>query len=146
MDLDETTRLFKIRKTILQMLQDRGSLKLHLSIKINKPLVILFVGFIVPPNQIKETLESFRENFQDRKGLITQVIHTDGVKKMMVYYEEEEKIKLKNLEDFLRLMLAHEIFDGILVYRKEITSSAKKVLMKFNIICFGNIFFVVLAC
>ena len=78
-------------------------------------------------------MESFRDNFQDRKGLITQVIHTDGVKKMMVYYEEEEKIKLKNLEDFLRLMLDHGIFDGILVYRKEITSSAKKVLIKFII-------------
>lgn len=45
----------------------------------------------------------------------------------MVYFEEDEKIKLKNLESFFKLMLDQSIYDGILVYKKEITSSAKKV-------------------
>ena len=80
---------------------------------------------------MKESLETFRENFVDRKSLITQVIHTDGEKKMMVYYEEDEKIKQKNLQDFLILMHKQSIFEGILVYKKEITSSARKVYEKY---------------
>lgn len=76
---------------------------------------------------MNETLKSFREKYKDRKDLIIQVIHTDGVHKMMVYYEEEEKIKMKSLENFINLMAEQAIFSGILVYKKEITSSAKKV-------------------
>jgi len=82
---------------------------------------------------MKESLESFRDKYKDRKSLITQVIHTDGKNKMMVYYEEEEKIKMKNLETFINLMTEQAIFSGILVYKKEITSSAKKVTFNQNV-------------
>ena len=88
---------------------------------------------------MNEPLKSFREKYKDRKDLIIQVIHTDGIHKMMVYYEEEEKIKMKSLENFINLMAEQAIYSGILVYKKEITSSAKKVFFSFflelKIIC-----------
>ena len=76
---------------------------------------------------MNESLKSFREKYKDRKDLIIQVIHTDGKNKMMVYYEEEEKIKVKSLETFINLMTEQGIYSGILVYKKEVTSLAKKV-------------------
>lgn len=79
---------------------------------------------------MEESLDNFKQNFQDRRSLLIQTIHKETQKKMMVYFEEDEKIKVKNLIDIFKLMYDQHIFDGILVYKKEITSSAKKVLMK----------------
>lgn len=81
---------------------------------------------------MEESLDNFKQNFQDRRSLLIQTIHKETKKQMMVYFEEDEKIKLKNLYDIFKLMYDQHIFDGILVYKKEITSSAKKVLMKFS--------------
>lgn len=44
----------------------------------------------------------------------------------MVIFEQEEKIKTKNLEDFLRKMDNSKIFNGILVYPKEISNNVKQ--------------------
>ena len=49
----------------------------------------------------------------------------------MVHFEEDEKIKIKNLESFFTKIHNSGINDGILVYKKEISSSAKQSLDEF---------------
>ncbi len=53
----------------------------------------------------------------------------------MVIFEQEEKIKTKNLEDFLRKMDNSKIVEGILVYPKEISNNVKQTIEELKDSC-----------
>lgn len=88
-DEAETYKLWRIRKTIMQLSHDRG--------------------YLVTQDELDQTLEQFKEQFGDkpsekrpaRSDLIVLVAHNDDpTDQMFVFFPEEPKIGIKTIKTY----------------------------------------------
>jgi DNA-directed RNA polymerase I, II, and III subunit RPABC1 len=121
-DENETERLWKIRKTILQLCNDRG--------------------YLVTSDELEQTLEQFKQTYGDkpsqgepsRNKLLVLVSHNDDTSNQMyVFFPDDKKIGQKTIEAYVKKMEEEEITRAIIVVSEGLTPSAKKVFL--NILC-----------
>lgn len=88
-DEAETYKLWRIRKTIMQLSHDRG--------------------YLVTQDELDQTLDQFKEQFGDkpsekrpaRSDLIVLVAHNDDpTDQMFVFFPEEPKIGIKTIKTY----------------------------------------------
>lgn len=115
-DENETYKLWRIRKTVLQLCHDRG--------------------YIVMTDELEQTLEQFKQTFGDKPSqgepsrlkLVVLVSHNDDPSdQMYVFFPEEKKIGQKSLESVVKKMEEQDIKRAIVVVQEGLTPSAKKV-------------------
>jgi DNA-directed RNA polymerase I, II, and III subunit RPABC1 len=115
-DENETERLWKIRKTILQLCNDRG--------------------YLVTSDELEQTLDQFKQTYGDkptqgepsRSKLLVLVSHNDDASNQMyVFFPDEKKIGQKTIEAYVKKMEEEEITRAIIVVNEGLTPSAKKV-------------------
>uniref|UniRef100_A0A8C1AST0 DNA-directed RNA polymerases I, II, and III subunit RPABC1 n=2 Tax=Cyprinus carpio TaxID=7962 RepID=A0A8C1AST0_CYPCA len=116
-DEEETYRLWKIRKTIMQLCHDRG--------------------YLVTQDELDQTLHEFRGQFGDRPSegrprrtdLTVLVAHNDDpTDQMFVFFPEETKVGIKTIKMYCQRMQEENITRAIIVVQTGMTPSAKQLV------------------
>ena len=98
-DEQETYKLWRIRKTVLQLCHDRG--------------------YLVTTDELELTLEQFKQLYGDkpsRSKLIVLVSHNDDpTDQMYVFFPDEAKIGQKTIETYVKMLEDQEVFRAIIV-------------------------------
>jgi len=114
----EVDRLWRIRKTIMQMCHDRG--------------------YLVTQDELDQTIEQFIEQFGDRpsegrpsRGDISVLVahNDDPTDQMFVFFPEEEKVGIKTIKQYCTRMQEENISRAIIVVQLGMTPSAKQALV-----------------
>ena len=107
---------FRVRKTVMEMLQDRG--------------------YVVPQSKMNQTFEEFKETITD--GLFTMSVQKDTDEGMMednriiVFFPNEDKISQEHINSYVKRLHDQSIFHCILIVKGKITPSAEKSLREFE--------------
>lgn len=116
-DEQETYKLWRIRKTVMQLCHDRG--------------------YLVTQDELDQTLEEFKGQFGDkpserkpsRSDLIVLVAHNDDpTDQMFVFFPEEPKVGIKTIKTYCQRMQEENITRAIIVVQVGMTPSAKTAL------------------
>ncbi|KAF7237107.1 DNA-directed RNA polymerases I, II, and III subunit RPABC1 [Varanus komodoensis] len=116
-DEEETYRLWKIRKTIMQLCHDRG--------------------YLVTQDELDQTLEEFKAQFGDkpsegrprRTDLTVLVAHNDDpTDQMFVFFPEEPKVGIKTIKMYCQRMQEENITRALIVVQQGMTPSAKQLV------------------
>ncbi|XP_030852190.1 DNA-directed RNA polymerases I, II, and III subunit RPABC1 [Strongylocentrotus purpuratus] len=116
-DEAETYRLWRVRRTIMQLCHDRG--------------------YLVTQEELDQTLEQFKEQFGDkpsenrpsRKDLTVLVAHNDDpTDQMFVFFPEEKKVGMKTIKAYCQRMQEENITRAIITVQEKMTPSAKTSL------------------
>ncbi|KAG1651508.1 DNA-directed RNA polymerases I, II, and III subunit RPABC1 [Nymphon striatum] len=116
-DEAETYKLWRIRKTVMQLCHDRG--------------------YLVTQDELDQTLDQFKLQFGDkpserhpsRSDLIVLVAHNDDpTDQMFVFFPDEPKIGIKTIKTYLQRMQEENISRAIIVVQAGMTPSAKQSL------------------
>ncbi len=115
-DEQEVYKLWRIRKTILQLCNDRR--------------------YIVTTDELEQTLEQFKQLYGEhpsqgepsRSKLVVLVSHIDdATDQMYVFFPEEAKVGVKTIQAYIKKMEEEEITRAIIVVNTGMSPSAKKV-------------------
>ena len=121
-DEQEVYKLWRIRKTILQLCHDRG--------------------YIITSEELEQTLEQFKETYGDkpscgtpnRSQLIVLVAHNDDpTDQMFVFFPDEPKVGIKTVNFYINQMEGDDITKAIIVFRQGLSPSAKTVSESSNL-------------
>ncbi|EAU85541.2 DNA-directed RNA polymerase I [Coprinopsis cinerea okayama7 len=114
-DGDETARLWKVSKTIHELVKDRG--------------------FSVSDEEINMSLERFRQVYGNNMGVIDRnqlnfYTHhrLNPSDQIFVYFTEEPNVGVKAMRKLLGIMEEKAIQRGIIIFPATMTSSARKVI------------------
>jgi len=117
-DEAETYKLWRVRKTFIQLCHDRG--------------------YVVTQVELDETLEQFKKIFGDkpsekrpsRSNLEVSVFHRDDpTDKLAVFFPDEPKIGIQMIRNFCKRMQGENTHHAILVVQSSITLPAKQQLI-----------------
>jgi len=117
-DEAETYRIWKVRKTIMQLCHDRG--------------------YLVTQDELDQTLDQFKHQFGDkpsernpsRNELVVLVAHNDDpTDQMFVFFPDEPKIGIKTIKTYCQRMQEENITRAIIVVQLGMTPSAKQSLV-----------------
>jgi len=117
-DEQETYKLWRIRKTIMQLCHDRG--------------------YLVTQDELDQTLEQFKAQFGDkpserrpsRNDLIVLVAHNDDpTDQMFIFFPEEPKVGIKTIKAYCQRMQEENITWAIIIVQTGMTPSAKQSLV-----------------
>jgi len=116
-DEQETYKLWRIRKTIMQLCHDRG--------------------YLVTQDELDQTLDQFKASFGDkpserrpsRNDLIVLVAHNDDpTDQMFIFFPEEPKVGIKTIKAYCQRMQEENITRAIIIVQTGMTPSAKQSL------------------
>uniref|UniRef100_A0A672R8P7 DNA-directed RNA polymerases I, II, and III subunit RPABC1 n=1 Tax=Sinocyclocheilus grahami TaxID=75366 RepID=A0A672R8P7_SINGR len=117
-DEEETYRLWKIRKSIMQLCHDRG--------------------YLVTQDELDQTSDEFKGQFGDRPSegrprrtdLTVLVAHNDDpTDQMFVFFPEETKVGIKTIKMYCQRMQEENITRAVIVVQTGMTPSAKQSLV-----------------
>lgn len=117
-DEQESFKLWKIRKTVMQLCHDRG--------------------YLVTQDELDQTQDQFKVQFGDkpserrpsRNDLIVLVAHNDDpTDQMFIFFPEEPKVGIKTIKAYCQRMQEENITRAIIVVQNGMTPSAKQSLV-----------------
>ncbi|KAG8859360.1 DNA-directed RNA polymerases II 24 kDa polypeptide (RNA polymerase II subunit 5) [Tulasnella sp. 330] len=113
-DEREVARLWKINRTIHELVQDRG--------------------YDVSDDELAMDLQTFRETYArngpvDRTSLnfFTSVME-DPSKSIFIFFSDEKNVGIKTMKKFIGILEEKKIGSGIIIYSHSMTPSSKKVI------------------
>ena len=110
---DDKTNLYKVRKTVFKMLDDRG--------------------YIVSHKDKSETLESFTRDFKGIKELTLIVSRKDDSNdQLYVEFSDNAKLGVTDISNFAETLHKEGVKTGIIINKGSITPLAKMVLLIFT--------------
>ncbi|KAH7106516.1 DNA-directed RNA polymerase I [Auriculariales sp. MPI-PUGE-AT-0066] len=111
---EETTRMWKVSRTVHEMVHDRG--------------------YQVGQDELDLTLDEFQQQFCTN-GVVNRTTMTwftqkpeDPTDQIFVFYSEEKSVSIKTMRKFLDILMQKSIQRGIIVYSGNMTPSARKVI------------------
>lgn len=116
-DEQEIDKLWRIRKTILQICHDRG--------------------YMVTSDELEQSLEQFKQTYGDRPSqgepsrskLIVLVSHNDDpTDQLYVFFPDDPKVGVKTIVAYIKKMEEEEITRAIIVVSQGMSPSAKKAI------------------
>ncbi|KAG4108482.1 RPB5 subunit of DNA-directed RNA polymerase [Neocallimastix lanati (nom. inval.)] len=113
-DAREVTKLYRAYKTIHEMVHDRG--------------------YLVSQNELDMTLQQFQEKYAqtgvvERESLTFLVQKKDDpADSLLVFFPSDETVGVKPIRKYTERMSSQEVLKGIIVYQKNLTPSAQKVI------------------
>ncbi|KAG7089872.1 hypothetical protein E1B28_011511 [Marasmius oreades] len=115
-DADESAKLWKVNRTIHELVKDRG--------------------FQVSDEEINVDLQSFREVYANSMGVIDRsqlnffsVSRTDPTDQVFVFFSDEKSVGVKTMRKMLEILEQKSIQRGIIVFPGNMTPSARKVIV-----------------
>ncbi|KAJ0495341.1 putative DNA-directed RNA polymerase [Helianthus annuus] len=106
---EEIRRLFRIRRTVMQMLRDRGYL----------------VGEFEINMDMNDLLRKYGENMKREDLLISKAKTNDSSDQIYVFFPEEPKVGVKTLKTYTERMKSENVFRAVLVVRENLTPFAR---------------------
>jgi DNA-directed RNA polymerase I, II, and III subunit RPABC1 len=115
MDERDISRLAKVYKTVHEMVSDRG--------------------YMVASTELEMSLNDFTQKYSrngviDRQILTFLVEHSTEQDQLLVFFSEEETVGIKPIRRICERMVNQGIMKGILIYQKNLTPSASKVVQE----------------
>ncbi|XP_028259710.1 DNA-directed RNA polymerases I, II, and III subunit RPABC1-like [Parambassis ranga] len=129
-DEEETYRLWKIHKTIIEL----SLYTLTLAILLH-PQLCHDRGYLVTQDELDQTLEEFKSQFGDkpsegrprRTDLTVLVAHKDEpTDQMFVFFPDEPRVGIKTIKMYCRRMQEENITRAIIVVQMGMTQLAKQ--------------------
>ncbi|KMZ62815.1 DNA-directed RNA polymerase II subunit E [Zostera marina] len=112
----EARRLFRIRRTLMQMLNDRG--------------------YLVADIELNPTMQDFTNRFGENVKRDDLVINKnkrdDSNEQIYVFFPEEAKVGVKTLKTYVNRMNDENVFRSILVVQVNLTPFAKSALQEYG--------------
>jgi DNA-directed RNA polymerases I, II, and III subunit RPABC1 len=102
---EEQKKMFKVRKNLIKMLEDRGYTELE---------------------QQVDSFEAFKEIYKNRDQLNVIAKNPDSTDLIFVEFSNDEKIGLKHIEEFGTRLYTNSIKNGILIIGGSVTSLSKQ--------------------
>uniref|UniRef100_A0A2N9GT69 RNA polymerase subunit H/Rpb5 C-terminal domain-containing protein n=1 Tax=Fagus sylvatica TaxID=28930 RepID=A0A2N9GT69_FAGSY len=113
---DESNRLFRIRKTVMQMLRDRG--------------------YLVADFEVDMTKDQFRRKYGDtmkREDLvINKAKRNDSSDQIYVFFPEEPKVGVKTMKTYTNRMKSENVFRAVLVVQQNLTPFARTCISEIS--------------
>ena len=115
-DEQEIYKLWRIRKTVLQLCHDRQ--------------------YLVTTDELEQTLEQFKQTYGERPSqgepsrsklvvLVSQI--ENNAEQMYIFFPDEPKVGVKTIMTYAKKMEDEEITRAIIVVSQGLSPSAKKV-------------------
>ncbi|MCD7462116.1 DNA-directed RNA polymerases II and IV subunit 5A [Datura stramonium] len=111
LSVEELSRLFRIRKTLMEMLDDRGYLVGEFEINMSKD----------------QFLEKYGENMRDDL-VIQKAKRSNSSEQIYVFFLEEAKTGVKTLKTYIERMKKENVFHAILVAQQNLTHYARSFI------------------
>eukprot|EP01108_Squamamoeba_japonica_P007027 TRINITY_DN5842_c0_g1_i1.p2 TRINITY_DN5842_c0_g1~~TRINITY_DN5842_c0_g1_i1.p2 ORF type:complete len:219 (-),score=71.24 TRINITY_DN5842_c0_g1_i1:58-672(-) len=110
-------RLFRVQKTLLQMLKDRD--------------------YLVAPNALSQTLDEFKRtltNDGQMRASLTRLLRKrdDPSDRIFVFFPEDEKVGVGPIRDYCERMAQEQVARAIIVVQRGITPFAKQGLAEMS--------------
>ncbi|KAI9327812.1 RNA polymerase [Zopfochytrium polystomum] len=109
----EASKLWRVFRTVHEMVADRG--------------------YLVGDHELNMTLDEFRQQHMrgsiiDRSSLTFLVEHKENTDQILVFFTEDETVGIKPLQKICKRMMEQQIMKAILIYQKNLTPAAHKVI------------------
>ncbi|GAA5906801.1 DNA-directed RNA polymerase core subunit RPB5 [Sporobolomyces salmoneus] len=110
----ETARLFRVNRTIHELVKDRG--------------------YQISDDEIKMNLEDFKAQYAsgtnalDKAKINFAASKEEPGQEVYVFYAEEASVGIKTMRKFIEILETQKISRGILIYKTSMTPSANKVI------------------
>eukprot|EP00771_Trimastix_marina_P003838 gnl/Trimastix_PCT/545.p1 GENE.gnl/Trimastix_PCT/545~~gnl/Trimastix_PCT/545.p1 ORF type:complete len:202 (+),score=43.65 gnl/Trimastix_PCT/545:64-669(+) len=102
--------LFRIRRTVYQMLADRG--------------------YAISQTELEMSFDDFRDKFSDTpaRDQLTILVSTDSGEQLFVFFPEEAKVGVKTIRKYCDRMKAENVQRAIIVVQNNPTAFARQAL------------------
>ncbi|XP_077241583.1 DNA-directed RNA polymerases II and IV subunit 5A-like [Tasmannia lanceolata] len=112
----QINRMFRIRRTLMQMLKDRGYLVGDFEINMTKD----------------QFVDKFGENVKRDDLVINKTKRSDSGDQIYVFFPEEEKVGVKTMKTYINRMKTENVSRAILVVQQNLTPFAKTCIQEFS--------------
>lgn len=116
-DEAEIYKLWRIRKTVLNLCHDRG--------------------YLIAQEELDQTLDEFKDEFLGKLGLgkptradltVLCAHNDDPTDQMFVFFPDEPKIGIKQIQSYVAKMEAEKVRRAIVIVRQGLTPSARQAM------------------
>ncbi|GMP59789.1 hypothetical protein CsSME_00022927 [Camellia sinensis var. sinensis] len=128
---EEITRLYRVRRTVMQMLRDRGYIVGDFEVDMTKQQFVQKYG----ENMKREDLVINKTNRNDSsdRNIHKDIVNTDlwfpprqaSCHQIYVFFPEEQKVGVKTMKTYTNRMKSENVFRAILVVQQNLTPFAK---------------------
>ncbi|CDP10286.1 unnamed protein product [Coffea canephora] len=113
---EEVTRLHRIRKTVMEMLQDRAYFVTDKEIQMEK----------------REFIQKYGENMKREDLVINKSKRNDSSDQIYVFFPEEPKVGVKTMKTYTNRMKNENVFRAILVVQQNLTPFARTCISEIS--------------
>ncbi|XP_022955185.1 DNA-directed RNA polymerases II and IV subunit 5A-like [Cucurbita maxima] len=113
---EEITRLFRIRKTLMQMLKDRGYYVGDLDIDMSR-------------NQFRN---KYGDNMKREDLVINKAMRNNSSDQIYIFFPEEPKVGVKTMKTYTNRMKSENVFRAILVVQQNLTPFARTCISEIS--------------
>ncbi|GAA5969641.1 hypothetical protein JCM11641_008189 [Rhodosporidiobolus odoratus] len=110
----ETARLFRVSRTVHELVRDRG--------------------YAIAEDEIRMSLDDFKSSYGaggtaiDKAKINFSASMTESEASIFVFYAEEASVGIKTMRKFIDILESQKIQRGLLIYKTSMTPSANKVI------------------
>ncbi|KAH0721350.1 hypothetical protein AABB24_005615 [Solanum stoloniferum] len=113
---EELSRLFRVRKTLMEMLSDRGYLVGDFEINMSK----------------YEFLQKYGENMKREDLVLQKAKRNNSSDQIYVFFPEEPKVGVKTMKTYTERMKKEDVFQAILIVQQNLTPFARTCISEIS--------------
>lgn len=113
---EEVTKLFRIRKTVMQLLRDRGYLVGDFELEMSK----------------HQFIQKYGENMKREDLVILKAMRNDNSDQIYVFFPDEAKVGVKTMKMYTNRMKTENVFRAILVVQQNLTPFARTCISEIS--------------
>ncbi|KAK6790026.1 hypothetical protein RDI58_013826 [Solanum bulbocastanum] len=113
---EELSKLFRVRKTLMEMLSDRGYLVGDFEINMSK----------------QQFLQKYGENMKREDLVIQKAKRNNSSDQIYVFFPEEPKVGVKTMKTYTERMKKEDVFQAILIVQQNLTPFARTCISEIS--------------
>ncbi|KAL6512082.1 DNA-directed RNA polymerases II and IV subunit 5A [Orobanche gracilis] len=114
---EEITKLHRIRKTVMEILRDRGYMVGDFEIEMSR----------------HQFIQKYGENMKREDLIINKGLRSNNSEQIYVFFPEEPKVGVKTMKTYTNRMKEEGVYGAILVVQQNLTPFAKEAELLINI-------------